>query len=275
MVNLLAEYIVCSVLCHSQARLRLYLTGPRGFAFMALRKKFRREMMPRILTIQHYLEQLSQTLLLADDVTSNSGQPDYGIREHRLFDRYETQELLAAHKLFLFLCWVNQQMLNRPSYVGTVEGAMRGWISGPLNAFEFRLLVVFGNISALKDLLKMDTYKDRRKAAGAWVRRLDPARDVHWQREWKTIVPRSCELPTKEKADKAMRLRLSEGDVWVDSARSALIERRSLASDSNSGVGTAWQIADFLCEIAGYDVLHDPPTLDRLGLVESDDSDMV
>ena len=54
-------------------------------------------------------------------------------------------------------------------------------------------------------------------------------------------------------------MKLNVEDVWVEEARAVLEERGSLKAGEDVEVGSPWQTMDFLCEIAGYDVLHTYP----------------
>ena len=131
----------------------------------------------------------------------------------------------------------------------------------PLNSFEFRIFTIFGNVGGIKELLKLGLYKQRRKMIETCIRQLDPERSVRWQERWKTIGPRYGSHPREQQAMTALKLKLCAGDIWNDSARAVLIEKGLLDSGSEKEIGTPWQTMDFLCEIAGYDVLHTLPNM--------------
>jgi len=231
-------------------------------AFQPVWQRIKNEMLGSLLLIQDYFERIARTImtLCAEEDLHNS--PDLGSklrdRERQLFDVYETSQLHRAHQCFLFMSWVNGQLLKRPSYVGTVEHAMRGWIVEPLRICDFHLLLVLGNLRALAQLMELRTFKDRRKAVEASLRRLNPASDIRWQQHWADISMTYNESPAREQATRALRLKSQEGDVWANTARKVLIER-NIVDDADVEIGTPRHCMDYLTEIAGYDILHQVP----------------
>ena len=259
----LAEYIERKILRHTLRRLDVFPDQSRGDLFATVKAQLRDQMVPLILTLQHYLEQFAASLL-EDVISSQTGtRPDYVSRGRGIMASYERDTLLLTHRFWMFFCWLQNQILSRPSYVGNVERAVRGWIVEPLNPADMKLFVVLGNMRAFLQLMSLGSYKQCRKAVEAWIRQLDPERNVRWEERWQAIAPRFGEVPTKKQAEEALKLDLSTTDVWFESARDVLFEEGliSVAERNDDRVGTPWQTMDFLCEIAGYDVLHTPPWL--------------
>ena len=261
MATMLAEYVEREILRYTLRRLDVYPTKSRTDVFEAVKAQMRDEMIPLIFTVQHYLEHSAEALLSVLASPDHNLSRDYAPLERKIFESYDADHLLLAHKFWLFLSWLNSQILNRPSYVGALERTMRGWITDPLDRFEFRLFMVFGNFGAMKKLTRLGSYKHRRRVVEMWIRQLDPEQSVQWRQNWQDVMPRLGECPTKQQAAAALELNFSAGGVWVDSARAILIKEGLVAEDSDKEIGTPWQTMDFLREIAGYDVLHTPPSM--------------
>ena len=131
----------------------------------------------------------------------------------------------------------------------------------PLNRFDYRLFLVFGNIDALVPLVRAGTPKQRRKVMDSWLSRLNPDRNILWHQYWQEIPAAYGKQVTREQVKRVLCLEQSATDLWVESAEAVLVAKDEILPQENVAVGTPWQVMDFLCDLAGYDVLHLPPSM--------------
>jgi hypothetical protein len=218
-------------------------------------------MVPLILMVQHYLEHCATILLDTVAISSEAFHSTYLPRERHIIEGYEPEHLHLAHKFWMFLTWLSRQILHRPSYAGTVERTVRGWNMEPLNGFDYRLFLIFGNMDALVRLVRAPSPKARRKVIDTSLARLDPERSVLWQQHWQGVAGARGKQVTKEQVKRALSVQLSASDVWSESAQIILVEKDQIPPQGNVPIGTPWQVMDFLCDLAGYDVLHLPPSM--------------
>ena len=260
--HVLVEYIEHEILRHTLRRANIDTDQYRQGLFGLVKIRLREKMMPLLFTIQAYLE-LKAAALLSPSSTAENDQCDKTSREHTFFTSLQPPHLHQSHKCFLFLTWLSNQILARPSYVGTMERTMRGWLSDPLDITNYHLYFLFGGVGALAKLVQLPSYKHRRRAVEAWTRGLDPEQNVLWREKWGMMVAKFGVVPGREEVVRALGLKLAVEEIWVERAREALVEGGSLKAGEEGEVGTPWQTMDFLCDIAGYDVLHTPPSWSR------------
>ena len=268
---MLVEYIEHEILRHTLRRANVYTDQYRQGLFGLVKIRLREKMTPLLFTIQRYLELKAECLLsqapsapegsdgnATTSPTSSSGAEK---AQHAFFHSLDPKHLLQTHKCFHFLTWLSNQILSRPSYVGTMERTMRGWLSDPLDSANFRLYFLFGgNLAALRELVSLPSYKHRRKAVEGVMRQLDPGQNVHWLEKWKGLGGRFGVVPARGEVERVLGCRVSVEDVWVRGARRVLVEKRALKEGEESEVGSPWMTMDFLEDIAGYDILHTPPS---------------
>lgn len=186
----LVEYIEHEILRHTLRRANIDTDQYRQGLFGLVKIRLRENMMPSLFTIQAYLELKAETLLSSPSPDIQPGQPSSQEhapgKETTFFLSLPAPHLHQAHKCFLFLTWLSNSILSRPSYAGAMERTMRGWLSDPLDAVNYRLYLLFGGIGALGKLVELSSYKHRRKAVEAWGRGLDPGQNVS------VVVPFMC-----------------------------------------------------------------------------------
>ena len=250
--NVLAEYIEHEILRHTLRRANTYSEQGKQGMFDVVKAQLKTKMVPLLLTIQHYLENLAAHLL----ATSTQRQIDEGTDssdiDDSIFETYGADHLLQVHKCWMFLSWLSNQILSRPSYAGTMERTMRGWLTDPLDHYDFRLFFVFGNVRAIKDLVELPSYKHRRKAVEAWMRGLDPHQNVLWTQNWQKMATKLDEHPDKEQASAALKLKLSADDIWAKGAQAALKKHGLLEEEDDAGIGTPWQTMVRTNVLCGY-----------------------
>lgn len=236
--DVLVDYIEHQILRYTLRRANINTDQYRQGLFGLVKIRLKDRMTPLLFTIQAYLELLAASHLSCPD---DSGQL---VREaeHTFFASLAPDHLLQTHKCFHFLTWLSNQILSRPSYAGTMERTMRGWLSDPLDVANFRLYLLFGNLAALRQLVQLPSYKHRRKAVEAWLRRMDPEQDVLWKENWARAgsVGNGC-APGREEGARGLQLRLDAEQIWVRAAREALVEKGSIKAGEEKEIGTPWQ----------------------------------
>ena len=237
--TLLAEYIGKKILRYSLLRREEYPFRRIDF-LETVTSQLKEKMIPLIVTVQHYLEQSACILL---DAGSSSDEDDdyhtsYRSRERQIFESYEPAHLHLAHKFWMFLIWLSDQILHPPSYAGTVERTVRGWSTEPLNRFDYRLFLVFGNIEALIPLVRAGTPKQSRKVMDSWLSQLNPDRNILWHQGWHKVPAVCGKQVTKEQVKRVLGLELSATDLWVESATAVLVAKDEILPQDNNPIGT-------------------------------------
>lgn len=86
---------------------------------------------------------------------------------------------------------------------------------------------------------------------------------MFWRERWGKVGALGLggeEWLGREGVERVLGAELGVEDVWVRGARRVLVEKGVLKEGEERDVGSPWQTMDFLCDIAGYDVLHTPPS---------------
>lgn len=233
--------------------------------FCPVWKRLCNNMIPLLLTIEHYLASIRLSVLKrCSEQEQQQQQQGRGERycmhdDSEIVRSYELKHLLGSHQTWLFLSWVFNQLLKPPSYAGPVERAVRGWYLDPIRPHDFTRLLVLGNLGSIQLLLRLKDYKERRRAIESALEELDPERNANFGRSWAALGLEAREIPSQVTASNAIKLKLLPGEVWVESARNLLIEQHLLDPESDTDIGTPVQTMNFLTYLAGYEILHRRP----------------
>ncbi|OQN95851.1 hypothetical protein B0A48_18136 [Cryoendolithus antarcticus] len=111
---------------------------------------------------------------------------------------YPPAHYQAAKSALPFISWLVQQLLHRPSYAGFLERTLRGWHSDALDLATFEWYLVLTNVRALTQILRVKTYKERKKVVENGLRQLDPRTSVRWREQWRDVV---CEAGEERELD--------------------------------------------------------------------------
>ena len=244
-------------------------------AMDALWELIQAKLIPLLLTLQHHLERCAGILLeLCDNettYTSSTLRREFAARERAHIDSYEPLHLRQLYKFWLFFTWLSNQVLGLPSYASTFERAMRGW-GVEIRPYERNLIMVFGSLAALAEVMVGSKLRDRRRAIAVWLGLMDPARTSSWQMQWRRFGLRYDVCPTEKQAGAASNVKLQVGEVFANSAKAVLLDKglldteereigSSIGSSIDSSIGTSHHCTDFLYELVGYDILHVPPSI--------------
>ncbi|KAK3117192.1 hypothetical protein LTR53_001696 [Teratosphaeriaceae sp. CCFEE 6253] len=233
---LYTEYIERKIVRHSLMRLTPYLRDAKLHEdFRDVADTMRNNLVPLLITVQHYLECCAKVGLELVDLYNLHGSSlmaQYRVREREVLQAYESTHLLRVYKFWHFLAWLHHQLYNPPSYAGSFERAVRGWTASPTTLADLDVLTIFGNIKALGQLMRNKSFKDRQKAVEDMMRQLDPMMCTSWQQHWASFGLEYGCTPTKLQVVRALALEPSQGDVFTSSARSVLEEQDMLFPDS-------------------------------------------
>lgn len=253
---LLATYIEKEILRYTTRGFDVLPSRSRDEAVQAVDRQLRENLIPLILMVQHYLEQCASILLDTAAESSDDFHTTYFPRERHIIQGYGPEQLHLAHEFWMFLTWFSRQILHPPSYAGTLERTVRGWSVEPLKAFDYRLFLIFGGVDGLLRLMKAPSPKARRKIIDTLLAHLDPERSVLWQQHWESMTAVRGEQVTRDQAKRVLSVQLAESDVWAGSAQDVLVQKGQIPSQGNEPIGTPWQVMEFLCDLAGNDVLQ-------------------
>ena len=125
----------------------------------------------------------------------------------------------------------------------------------PLDRYDFGLFLVLGNVGALRDLMKSVTTKRGNPVVkeGDYV---EQQLQQVWLDRWEDVAPIGGDHPTLGQVERVLQDAISGDRIWVRNARSMLFKQRLIRNEHGTEVGTLWQVTDFLCDIAGYDLLR-------------------
>ncbi|KAK1825009.1 hypothetical protein LTR12_000550 [Friedmanniomyces endolithicus] len=260
---LYTEYIERKIVRHSLMRLSPYLRDAKlkdDFRDVAILMQER--MLPLLLTVQHYLESYATLFVNAPrygaETAKDPATTERWIweRERDILSSYDPVHLVDVYYFWQFLTWTHNQLIRPPSYAGAFERRFRGWKTDPLTSHDLNFIIVFGNLNALSQLLRMRSFRDRQRKVEEWKRVLDPATCYPWRKHWGDFGLEYGATMTAEQAEQALKMKIRDGEVFSNGARAVLIERGLLDRNADTAIGSAQQCTEFLSKIAGYDVLH-------------------
>ncbi|TKA68400.1 hypothetical protein B0A55_08746 [Friedmanniomyces simplex] len=274
---LYTEYIERKIVRHSLMRLSPYLRDAKlKEDFWEVGNLMQERMLPLLLTVQHYLE--SCAAVLADPLSHApqrskapaTTQKWLVERERNILESYDPSHLADVYDFWLFLIFTHNQLVRPPSYVGTFERTFRGWKANRLPSHSLNFIIVFGNLNALSQLMRLRSFRDRQKKVEEWKRKMNPATCYPWRKLWAGFELECGRITTGEQAERALKVKPQDGEVFSNGARAVLVEQGLLDQDADTAIGTTQQCTDFLCHIAGYDVLHILPSHRPTMLVDED-----
>ena len=118
-------------------------------------------------------------------------------------------------------------------------------------------ILVFGNLPAIKKLIRLRDYNERRKWAQSFLKSLDPEESTKWAEHWAGIDVGMDRVVTAIQAKKAIRMDVHMHCLWIQGAQLvfnksgedyALMEDEKKPSANNT--------VRLLADLAGYDLFH-------------------
>lgn len=234
-------------------------------------------MTPLLFILSHYLSSCQQNLLESQIAYSLSGEPTAfwnGMELPERYTCYTRDQLFAAHYCWLFLEWIFNTILSRPSYAGTIERTMRGWTSTPLDGPSLTQVLVHGNLTAVKQLMRLKDYGERKKWAKTFLRSLDPVQNpLGWSVMWESLDMRHGDVPNKAQATAILRGPGKADSLWTRGAARRLLAQ-GIELEDNELRGNSATTMRFLADMAGFDLFHEAPPDDIDDDPESDIENM-
>ncbi|KAF7198214.1 hypothetical protein HII31_00570 [Pseudocercospora fuligena] len=225
----------------------------------------RKNMVPLLLTIQRYLEQLRDEYLKSGKDAASKRKNKHkansidSLNPERIFESstaYQNpKHLLKTHRLFMILCWVMKRLFDPASH-----RARRIFVYGNpiLSDSHVRMYVVLGNLRGIRKLLRQDSYKQRRKTILNVFGSLDPhtvRNSDSWKEAWSaTSLKYNSPPPTKSQAAHVLTFTIDWHDVWIGPARTILSQHGMVENKQASMVlqGKRRKTLAWITDIAGY-----------------------
>ncbi|KAK4994644.1 hypothetical protein LTR66_005373 [Elasticomyces elasticus] len=244
---------------HVEVEILRYTTTRRHRMFEPVWMELRMDMTPLLFSLGHYLDCYRSLLLDISDraallAPSLEDENDIAAAERAIFDKYPSSALLTIHQMACFLTRTFWQSLRPPTYAGKTERTVRGWADPPPKHCDLVKVLVLGGVPAVKDILRLRSYKKRCKAVDVFISTLDPAQSVRWAENWPKLDLDQQDVPSAQDASAILRDETFGHDFWFPMAKTVLLEKGIARSEAD--IGTTM---DFLNSLAGYDMLHRPP----------------
>lgn len=148
---------------------------------------------------------------------------------------------------------------------------MKGWTSTPLDPASLAQVLVHGNLTAVKQLLRQKDYSERKKWAKGFLRNLDPEQDaIGWSAAWEALDMRHGDIPNKAQATAILRGPGKGDGLWTRGAEKRL-GQQGIELEDNELHGNASTTMRFLIDLAGFDLFHEQPPED---MEEDEDSEI-
>lgn len=185
-----------------------------------------------------------------------------GMEAPERFSCYNREQLFSAHYCWLFLDWIFKTILSRPSYAGSIERTVRGWTSTPLDKASLTQVLVLGNLTAVKHLLRLKDYGERKKWAKNFLRSINPElNSLSWQVTWENLDLRQGKVPSKAQATAILRGPGIADNLWTRGAARRLLAQ-GIELEENELHGNVATTMRFLTDMAGFDMFHEEPPQD-------------
>ncbi|KAL1883852.1 hypothetical protein VTK73DRAFT_7640 [Phialemonium thermophilum] len=150
----------------------LRTTEEKRQVFAPQRERMRRRLIPLLFTVFHFFETYRDLHLKYIEEHGGYGlsKEPYTINpvEARIMNMYDDQTLLRVHQIFPLVISSFCRRLRPPSYVGRVEGALRGYLrEKPPDEVHVAILCI-GGLRQVERFWEVKGYNLRRAAVDAW-----------------------------------------------------------------------------------------------------------
>lgn len=180
-------------MCRQLTALHSYHMTKKHARSHPIARRITKRMTPLLFTFSHYLTSSQRTLLTSPPCISlaSSHQPSSfwsTLESPDHYALYTRDQLFQTHYTYLFLSWTLRTILNRPTWAGTIERTVRGWTTSPLDAGALTQVLVHGNLRAIKQLMRLKDYGERKRWAHSFLRGLDPELNpLGWKHAWQYL----------------------------------------------------------------------------------------
>ncbi|GAM83236.1 hypothetical protein ANO11243_012220 [Dothideomycetidae sp. 11243] len=236
-----------------------YHNAQRNIRFAPVAKRIKERMTPLLFTLSAYLSRIKVLVL------ESTWQHDSAVDCNAQIDVVTTAmlrgvpacDLKTLHYMWLFLLWLLNTLISRPTYAGTIERTFRGWTADPLDRSSLARILVFGNLPAIKKMLNCRDYVERRKWAQGFLKSLEPEQSIKWAEHWQALDVGLDLLPSENQAKQAVKVDLHMQSLWTQGAQAVfeeLGEESALLEDEKKP--SANNTVRLLADLAGYDLFH-------------------
>jgi hypothetical protein len=270
-------------LCNFVAREILFRnTLKKRSAFQPTWNRMFQKLCPLIFTLNHFFESYRQSLLSRCIANSKEGQtfaicagPALWDDQMQIMDAYDPILLLDLYHCYGFLLQAFERKLRPPSYATSLERLLRGWTAKPATTQEIEVLLMLGGMDMIKNVLRYNTYSERRKALDSFIRNLDPSKNPSgWKSLWSSlgVVEHIEKIPQTRLGIPALHL------IWVPNALNLLLAKEVIEHVDFGGDSSVRSTRDFVSDLVGWDILRysAPPPQQLSNQVQgnaNDDSD--
>lgn len=229
-------------------------------------------MTPLLFVISAYLADIKSLVLdlASRDDSSIDYQEEVNAHTEAMLSGMPPDDLKSLHYMWLFLLWLLNTLISRPTYAGTIERTVRGWTSDPLDRTSLTRILIFGNLSTLRKLIQLRDYNSRRKWAQTFLKTLDPDETIKWAEHWQDLDVGVEPAPPAERAARAMKLDMHMQCLWTEGALRAFEsagEENALMDDERGP--SANNTVRLLADLAGYDLFHSSVPQDHAAAIPS------
>ncbi|PNS21389.1 hypothetical protein CAC42_1168 [Sphaceloma murrayae] len=253
LADIIRDYIQYKTFLHSNAQ--------RNLRFAPVAKQIRERMIPLLFTISTYLSQSKALVMNLADADGISGecQASMDAQTFAMLSGMDLPDLKELHYMWLFLLWLLNSITSIPTYAGTLERTVRGWTADPLDKCSLARLLVLGNLPAVKKLVKLRDYKERRKWAEGFLKCLNPDESVKWSKRWQELDVGLDPVPIEVQARKAIKMDIHMDCLWMKGAEMVFdkAEGEHVLMDDEKRPSATTTVR-LLASLAGYDLFHSP-----------------
>lgn len=150
----------------------LRTTAEKKQEFAPQRERMRRRLIPLLFTIFHFFETYRELHLKHMEETGGIGllREPYTLNpiEAKIMSMYDDQTLLRVHQVFPLVISSFCRRLRPPSYVGRVEGALRGYLREKPSEETHVAILCIGGLRQVERFWEVKGYNFRRAAVDTW-----------------------------------------------------------------------------------------------------------
>ena len=179
---------------------------------------------------------------------------------------------MTLHYTWLFLQWLLKTLICRPSYAGSIERTIRGWTADPLDQASLIRILIYGNLPAVKKLIRLRDYNERRKWALSFLNALDPDSTVKWADNWAEIETGLDMVPSESQAKQALKINLPIHDLWIEGAAAVFRTEAEHELADDERTPTASNTVIWLGRLAGFDIFSQTAPRQNSITIDNDDA---
>lgn len=138
-------------------------TEDKRVKFAKNEAQIRHRLVPFLLIVSHFLETYRRLLL-----HPSTSHLDHEALEKRILEQYDDFTLLQLRQLFPVLMAYQDRRLRPPSYVGHIEGTLRGYLSEPPSEDVQTAMLYLGGLRDVSRLTSITSYEKLCVTVDAW-----------------------------------------------------------------------------------------------------------